>query len=212
MPHGWNQTFHKYQIGGDPIVPYGCFRREPMHMDDMRAPQRALTAKMAGCCAAGAVLAPTHHQVWLLGVLGFVLIAVSAGRLRETQPGFDRVQQFAGLCALCKLVTMAFSGMTAARLGTALLPVFFLLLIYALWQAFGRMGAEGNGVGRAALTSGILCAALTLAENALALGNGLTAALDETVQWMTLGFEGLAALLLAAFLLMKRWRLKEETK
>lgn len=185
-----------------------------MHIDDMKAPQRLLTADIARNCAIGMVLALTHHWVWLLGVLGFVLITISAGKLSESQPGFDRVQRFAGLCAGCKLVQMALSGIEiAVLLCTVLLPVFETLLVYALWQAFGRMCADGNGIGRAALCASMLCAALTIASNVLALGvvGGIQTVIYVAAQTMALGFEALAAVLLAAFLFVKRRKIKEDT-
>ncbi|MGM9613206.1 MAG: hypothetical protein ACI3XZ_06825 [Butyricicoccus sp.] len=185
-----------------------------MHIDDMKAPQRSQTADIARNCAVGMVLALVHHWVWLLGVLGFVLITLSAGKLSQSQPGFDRVQRFAGLCAGCKLVQMALSGMEIAVLAASvLLPVFETLLVYALWQAFGRMCADGNGIGRAALCAAMLCAALTIASNVLALGaaGGLQTVVYVSAQAMALGFDALAAVLLAAFLFVKRRKIKEDT-
>lgn len=186
-----------------------------MHIDDMKAPQRAQAGESALYCAAGALLALAHHRMWLVGILGFVLIAMAAGRLRGSQPGFDRVQLLASLCAACKLVCMALSGIApAVWLAGMLLPALGTLLVYALWQAFGRMCAPGNATGRAALCAQLLCAALTIASGLLALGvlGGLQATVYAAAQAMALGFEILAAVLLAAFLLVKRRKLKEDTQ
>ena len=85
--------------------------------------------------------------------------------------------------------------------------------MYALWQAFGRMCADGNGIGRAALCASMLCAALTIASNVLALGvvGGIQTVIYVAAQTMALGFEALAAVLLAAFLFVKRRKIKEDT-
>lgn len=185
-----------------------------MHIDDMKAPQRAQLIEAAGHCIIGVVLALLHRWVWMLGILGFVLVTLSAGRLAAAQPGFGRVQRLAALCAGCKLVTMAMQGIEiAVWLGTLLLPVLEALLIYALWQAFGRMCADGNRIGRAALCAGMLCAALTAASNVLALGvvGGIQIEIYAAAQTMAFGFEALAALLLAAFLIVKRRKFKEDT-
>lgn len=185
-----------------------------MHIDDMKAPQRTQVAQTAGHCAIGALLALTHRWVWMTGILGFVLVTISAGRLAGKQPGFDRVQRLAALCAGCKLVTMAMQGIDlAVWIGTLLLPVLEILLVYALWQAFGRMCADGNRIGRAALCAMLLCAALTAASNVLALGivGGIQIEIYAAAQTMAFGFEALAVLLLAAFLIVKRQKLKEDT-
>lgn len=98
-------------------------------------------------------------------------------------------------------------------LGLLLLPVLEILLVYALWQAFGRMCADGNRIGRAALCAMLLCAALTAASNVLALGivGGIQIEIYAAAQTMAFGFEALAVLLLAAFLIVKRQKLKEDT-
>ncbi len=184
-----------------------------MHIEDMTPSQRQLVCHMAAYCAAGAVLTALHSVIWLLGIVGYVLIATSAGRLRETQPGFDQVQLYAGLCAACKLVCMALSGIDLITwLGSMLLPVLMVLLIYALWHAYGRMCADGNRVGRAALVAQMLCAALAIASNVLNLGifGGMLAIVYTMAQWMSFGFEVLAAVLTAAFILIKRHNRKEE--
>ena len=102
----------------------------------------------------------------------------------------------------------------AVWIGTLLLPVLEILLVYALWQAFGRMCADGNRIGRAALCAMLLCAALTAASNVLALGivGGIQIEIYAAAQTMAFGFRrSPAVLLLAAFLIVKRQKLKEDT-
>lgn len=183
-----------------------------MHIKDMNSSQHEQVAQGALYTALGAALTLLHDRIWLVGVLGFVLIAMGAVRLRGSQPGFDRVQLFASLCAACKLVCMALSGLWLVTwLGAIALSVLQLLLVFAVWKAFGRMCADGNRLGRAALCAQLMSAALTLSSNLLGIVGGMQFALYEAAQAAAFGFACLAVLLLAAFLFIKRNQCKEDT-
>lgn len=182
-----------------------------MHLDDMKAAQRAIVAEGALGCALGILLALAHLWVWPVGVLGFVLIVLRAGQLRTAGRGFDRVQLFSALCVGCKLVYMALTGTNAAVVPHMALSVCQTLLIYALWQAFGHLCADGNGIGRAALCASLLYAAVTIAGNVLGFAGDLLPGLYLAVHSMALGFEALAAVLMAVCLFVKRRKCKENT-
>ncbi len=184
-----------------------------MHIDDMKVPQKRLAAESALHCMIGTLLSLFLLRFWMIGVLGAVLIAMSAARMRE-QPGFQRVQLFASLTAGWCVVCVAFIGMKFWRLNMVLwmvIPVLEVLLVYALWQAFGRMCADGNRIGRAALCAMLLCAALTLALYGMSLVYEIAPPIYWTVLRVEKGFNLLAVLLLAAFLIVKRRKLKEDT-
>lgn len=181
-----------------------------MHIDDMAAEQRGTIAGAALDTAIGVALAALHPLHWLIGVLGFVLIAIVAARLRPIRKGFEEAQLCASLCAGCKVACMALDGTMVRLLFLMALPVLETLLVYALWQGFGRMCAEGNRIGRAALCAELLCAALAIAGTVLGLMGRLLPALSLTAHRMSLGFEALAAVLLAVFLLRKRQKIKED--
>ena len=154
-----------------------------------------------------------HPVSWLVGILGYLLIVGGAARLRElAQPGFDKVQCFASLCILCRLVSMPLTGIPAAVLTHFAWAVLAVLLTYAVWQAFGRMCAEGNRIGRAALCAQILCAALHIVQLLLYINilDGFQPIIRQMTGWMARGFELLAALLLAVFLLVKQRTSKED--
>lgn len=183
-----------------------------MHIDDMNAGQRKLAADAARGSAIGGLMAALHPVHWIIGVLGFVLIAIRANQMRALRPGFDRVQRYASLCAACKVVYMALRGTTAAVAVWMALPVLETLLAYALWQAFGRMCADGNKTGRSAICAALLCAGLTVACTGMGHLGLLLPVVYLTAHNMSLGFQTLAAILLAAFLLIKRRKLKEDTR
>ena len=108
----------------------------------------------------------------MIGILGFVLVTISAGRLAGKLLGFDWVQCLAALCAGCYLVTMAMQGIDlAVWIGTLLLPVLEILLVYAalagIWtHVRGRKPhwAGGGAVCHAAVRGADSC------SNVLALG------------------------------------------
>ena len=168
-----------------------------MHIDDMDAEQRGQVATAARCMALGSILTILHPVHWLAGVLGFLLLALYAIRMRPLRPGFERVQLFASLCAL-----VCFA-----------LPVLETLLVYAVWQAFGRMCADGNCLGRAALCATLLYTALMLSSTLLGLSifGGLQMPIYLIAQAMALAFHALGGALLAVFLLIKRRKIKEDT-
>ena len=183
-----------------------------MHIKDMNDSQHEQVAQCAVYTALGAALTLLQDRIWLVGVLGFVLIAMGAVRLRGSQPGFDRVQLFASLGAACKLVCMALSGLwLAAWLGAMVLGILQLLLVFAVWKAFGRMCADGNRLGRAALCAQLMSTALTLSSSLLGLAGFVQAGLYEAAQQTAFGFMCLAELLLVAFLFIKRNQCKEDT-
>ncbi|WP_122789636.1 hypothetical protein [Intestinibacillus sp. Marseille-P6563] len=181
-----------------------------MHIDDMDAEQRGQVATAARCMALGSILTILHPVHWLAGVLGFLLLALYAIRMRPLRPGFDRVQLFASLCAL---VCLVLSSTVAAALVCFALPVLETLLVYAVWQAFGRMCADGNRLGRAALCATLLYTALMLSSTLLGLSifGGLQMPIYLIAQAMALAFHALGGALLAVFLLIKRRKIKEVT-
>lgn len=181
-----------------------------MHIDDMDAEQRGQVATAARCMALGSILTILHPVHWLAGVLGFLLLALYAIRMRPLRPGFDRVQLFASLCAL---VCLVLSSTVAAALACFALPVLETLLVYAVWQAFGRMCADGNRLGRAALCATLLYTALMLSSTLLGLSifGGLQMPIYRIAQAMALAFHALGGALLAVFLLIKRRKIKEDT-
>ena len=181
-----------------------------MHIDDMDAEQRGQVATAARCMALGSILTILHPVHWLAGVLGFLLLALYAIRMRPLRPGFDRVQLFASLCAL---VCLVLSSTVAAALVCFALPVLETLLVYAVWQAFGRMCADGNRLGRAALCATLLYTALMLSSTLLGLSifGGLQMPIYLIAQAMALAFHALGGALLAVFLLIKRRKSKEVT-
>lgn len=181
-----------------------------MHIDDMDAEQRGQVATAARCMALGSILTILHPVHWLAGVLGFLLLALYAIRMRPLRPGFERVQLFASLCAL---VCLVLSSTVATALVCFALPVLETLLVYAVWQAFGRMCADGNRLGRAALCATLLYTALMLSSSLLGLGlfGGLQAPIYLAVQSIALAFHSLGGALLAVFLLIKRRKIKEDT-
>lgn len=77
---------------------------------------------------------------------------------------------------------------------------------------FGRMCADGNKTGRSALCAALLCAGLTVACTGMGHLGLLLPVVYLTAHNMSLGFQTLAAILLAAFLLIKRRKLKEDTR
>lgn len=183
-------------------------------MDEKNEAPKAQLSDCACHMALGAVMVLLHDRIWPLGVLGFVLIAISAGKLRDSRAGFDRVQLFAGLCAACKLVTMAVSGIAVGVwIGSMLLPVLVLLLIYALRCAFGAQTAGENRISLAALIAQLLSTALALASNILALGvvGGMQISVYVAAQMASVVLEWLAIVLIVIFLLVKRRKSKEET-
>lgn len=184
-----------------------------MHIDDMDAEQRGQVATAARCMALGSILTILHPVHWLAGVLGFLLLALYAIRMRPLRPGFDRVQLFASLCAVIEVVYMALTGTVAAALVCFALPVLETLLVYAVWQAFGRMCADGNRLGRAALCATLLYTALMLSSTLLGLSifGGLQMPIYLIAQAMALAFHALGGALLAVFLLIKRRKIKEDT-
>ena len=181
-----------------------------MHIDDMDAEQRGQVATAARCMALGSILTILHPVHWLAGVLGFLLLALYAIRMRPLRPGFERVQLFASLCAL---VCLVLSSTVATALVCFALPVLETLLVYAVWQAFGRMCADGNRLGRAALCATLLYTALMLSSTLLGLSifGGLQMPIYRIAQAMALGFHALGGALLAVFLLIKRRKIKEDT-
>ena len=181
-----------------------------MHIDDMDAEQRGQVATAARCMALGSILTILHPVHWLAGVLGFLLLALYAIRMRPLRPGFDRVQLFASLCAL---VCLVLSSTVATALVCFALPVLETLLVYAVWQAFGRMCADGNRLGRAALCATLLYTALMLSSTLLGLSifGGLQMPIYLSAQAMALAFHALGGALLAVFLLIKRRKIKEDT-
>ena len=181
-----------------------------MHIDDMDAEQRGQVATAARCMALGSILTILHPVHWLAGVLGFLLLALYAIRMRPLRPGFDRVQLFASLCAL---VCLVLSSTVAAALVCFALPVLETLLVYAVWQAFGRMCADGNRLGRAALCATLLYTALMLSSTLLGLSifGALQMPIYLIAQAMALAFHALGGALLAVFLLIKRRKIKEVT-
>lgn len=181
-----------------------------MHIDDMDAEQRGQVATAARCMALGSILTILHPVHWLAGVLGFLLLALYAIRMRPLRPGFERVQLFASLCAL---VCLVLSSTVATALVCFALPVLETLLVYAVWQAFGRMCADGNCLGRAALCATLLYTALMLSSTLLGLSifGGLQMPIYLIAQAMALAFHALGGALLAVFLLIKRRKIKEDT-
>ena len=181
-----------------------------MHIDDMDAEQRGQVATAARCMALGSILTILHPVHWLAGVLGFLLLALYAIRMRPLRPGFERVQLFASLCAL---VCLVLSSTVATALVCFALPVLETLLVYAVWQAFGRMCADGNRLGRAALCATLLYTALMLSSTLLGLSifGGLQMPIYRIAQAMALAFHALGGALLAVFLLIKRRKIKEVT-
>lgn len=183
-----------------------------MNLLDMDGAQRQRVGIAARSCAIGTVLGAFYPLHWLIGILGFMLVAIRARQLRDL-PGFDWVQWFASLCAIGALVSRALSGIwLISWLLAMVLPVLQLLLIDRLRRAFGRMCPDGNRAGLCALCAAILCTALAVASNLLVLGalGGMQWKIYMAAQAISFGLGVLAALLLAVCLLLKLRKSKED--